>query len=200
MISLCVVIGSYTGPRYTISQIVGILYEIKFIEVFRSFILLYQWIRIHIWELITLLRLTPNRGALFVPMQRWYNFWSTTLKIIRLCLQPSRNSWFATTHKTKRQSWRSTLISSGTYLLRLNFCSTVWLRSKVTRPPRTIWYVSSRIESVEIKYHQHNSRFKALFMLMFYMCRYRYWSLLEYVIQIMMSESLAWRFYWHIIK
>ena len=54
---------------------------------------------------------------------------------------------------------------SRAYLIRLKRCWEVLPRSKVTRTPRTVWCVSSRMEAVEIKPYQKNSGITALFLL-----------------------------------
>ena len=176
-----------------ISQIVGIMYSSWFIEFLRSFILSYQWPDMHTWGVILVLRLTPTRGPLFVTMQQWHNFWSIHLVIIQIFLRPSLNSLCSTLHKIQRNKLRSTLRSPRAYLIRLNPCWASWQRSKVTRTTCLIWCVNLRIEEAESKYHQNNSQLTELFLLMFSMCRNRYWKT-------MTAMSLKWIFHWHLIQ
>ena len=56
---------------------------------------------------------------------------------------------------------------SRDYLLRLNQCQKILPRSKLTRNPRTIWRVRSRIEAVESKNHKKKSQLTELFLFMF---------------------------------
>ena len=144
---MCVGIRSYTGTRYMISQIFGILYEIRFILFLSRFVLSYHCLEMHSWGVILVLRLTPNHGSLFVPMKWWHNLWSINLIIVQPCQRPSRNSLCETLHQIQRQSWRLTLRSSRSYLCRLNYCLLIWLRSKVNRTPRKIFCVISRIKA-----------------------------------------------------
>ena len=151
MLSLCVDIRSYTGTRYMISQIFGILYEIRFILFLSIFVLSYHCLEMHSWGVILVLRLTPNHGPLFVPMKWWHNLWSINLIIVQPCQRPSHNSLCETLHQIQRQSWRLTLRRSRSYLLRLDCCQFIWLISKVTRTPLMIWWSISRIEAVYSK-------------------------------------------------
>ena len=120
--------------------------------------------------------------------------------IPKICLWPSLNSQCATLHQIQRQSWGSDSRISISYLIRLSHCWMILLRSKVTRNPCTIWCVSSRIQTVEIKHLQYNSLLKAMFILMLYLWRDRSWILLEYIIYIMTEMSLIWIFNWNIIQ
>ena len=120
----------------------------------------------NIWVVIQVLNLAHTHGPLFVPAQQWQNLWSINLMIIQLCLRPSHNSRCTTFHQIQCQIWSLTLRILGAYLIRLNSCRVIWLKSKVTRTLRTIWCVSSRIEAVKSKHQQHNSRLPALFLLM----------------------------------
>ena len=149
-----------------ISYIVRILYASWFIGFLRRFILSYQWSELRSWVVILVLFFTPTRGTLFVPMQWWHNLWSINFMTVQLCLRPSGNSRCETLHKIQSQIWRSALISSISYPIVLNIFQMIWLRSRVTRTPSTIFCGISRIESFESKHHQHNSRLTALFLSM----------------------------------
>ena len=113
---------------------------------------------------------------------------------IHIFLQPSLNSRCTIMHQIKRRRLRSNFRISIIYHLGLNYCRMIWPGSKLTRIPRTILCIISRIEAVDSRYHHKNSQLTAMFLLMAFMQRDRNWSILKYIIKTMMTTSLTRRF------
>ena len=78
-----------------IRNTVGIMYASILKGFLRRLILVDQCPEIHIWGVILLSCLTPNRGPLFVPVKQRNNLLSINWMTMHLCMLELLNSWCA---------------------------------------------------------------------------------------------------------